>query len=49
MVQSADLERLGNKEGPREDAQISLSRGNKRDLGGQWAGGARNMGNQVAR
>jgi hypothetical protein len=39
MLQSTDPKKLGNKEVPREDAQISLGRGNKIVIGDGWREG----------
>ena len=38
-LQSTDPKKLSNKEGPREDARISLRRGNKTEIGGGWREG----------
>jgi hypothetical protein len=39
MLQSTDLKKLSNKEGSREDACISLRRGNKINNRGGWREG----------
>jgi hypothetical protein len=36
MLQSIDPKKSNSKESPREDAFISLRRGNKIDVGGTW-------------
>lgn len=47
MLQSLDLERLGNKEGPRGNIGISRGRRNRHLLGGLEVGGHGNLSDWV--